>query len=132
MKKYILILFILVASVSGIKAQKNDSNLEAYWGSVTSLSLSKEQLSNIESFSISDTINIREIKWISRYKFYVQSAQKGPVRVIHGNGSFIDQKMKSYFINPESGDKIIFSEIFAYVENEGVRKIPTAIVLVVK
>lgn len=131
MSKILSVIFIS-ALLFQANAQKAPDNIQAFWGSITDLQVSGDELQNIQTFSLHDTIKGREIKWVSKYRFYFQPAQTGPVKVTHGAGVFLNQVIKQQSINPQPGDKIVISEIFAYVENEGVRQIPTAIVLVVK
>jgi len=115
-----------------VNAQYSTKTVSAYWGSITNLRISPQQLYELESIIVLDTSKFRTIKWISKYKFFVQPALEGPVKVAIGNSADVSRWIKLYLSDPKPGDKIVVSEIFAYVENEGVRQIPTAIVLIVK
>ncbi len=132
MKRYSGLIIILLFIWNLSSAQQNLSRIPAYWGAITDLSVTAQELATLESISVHDTIKNRNIKWISKFRFYVQPAQTGPVKVAISSGAYINYQMKNYITNPQPGDKIVISEIIGYVENEGIRQIPTAIVLVVK
>lgn len=132
MKGHLITIIFVVFTLNTTIAQKNLVKIPAYWGAITDLSVTVEELASFESISVHDTLKNRNIKWISKFRFYVQPAQTGPVKVAMSSGPFINNQMKQYITNPKPGDKIVISEIIGYVENEGVRQIPTAIVLVVR
>ncbi len=120
---------LLIAGLNTIgKAQPPLMEIKAYWGEVSTLKVPASQLNQIEYIKILDTVKGREIKYISRYRLYYQPVDYGPVKVMDGHGIFISSQLKS-IPNPKPGDKIILSDIYGYVNTEGFKQIPTAVVM---
>ena len=107
------------------------TTINAYWGQVTDITLSKEQVAEIQYMVIRDTLKNRDIKYITQYSFYYQKASDGPVEFRRGQGAYLNGSLRG-LAGLEPGDRIIVSEIFGYVQDEGLKQIPTAIVMVIR
>lgn len=123
---------ILISFVSAFAQKKDLTNVPAYWGAITELKVSADELLSFESIIVQDTIKNRNIKWVSGFQFYMQPALNGPLKVANSSDKYLNSQMRQFIANPQPGDRIVVSEIIGYVENEGIRQIPTAIVLVVQ
>lgn len=132
MKKLILICIISLTSFSGAFSQSDLSKVDIYWGKVSSFIVSPDQLKAFNQIFVFDTIKKREISEISKFRFIVQPVMNGPVKIAETTGNALSLQMRSFIEDPKPGDRIIVSEIFAYVNGEGIRQIPTAIVFVVE
>lgn len=132
MLRQLFIGMIIFLAMGSLQAQTDVLKVSAYWGAITNIKVDSETIKQLDAIKVQDTSQNRNIKWISRYKFYIQPAMEGPVKTVIASGAFFNDQIKSYLSNPQTGDKIVISEIIGFVENEGVRQIPTAIVMVVK
>jgi hypothetical protein len=54
------------------------------------------------------------------------------VKVAESNGPEFNQTMKDYIASSKPGDRIVVTDIFAFVETQGNRQIPAAAVFEVK
>jgi len=118
---------ILFFSVS-VKCQ----TLHLYWGNVSSFELTTTELQNFYKIEIIDTLKNRKIAEVSKFRFIVQPLMEGPVKVADAQGPIFNASIKELIQTSKPGDRIVVSDIFAYVENEGTRKIPVAAVFEVK
>ncbi|MBC8343033.1 MAG: hypothetical protein ISR55_03250 [Bacteroidetes bacterium] len=132
MKKQIFIFLFSFSTLSAAFCQADLTTVETYWGKVSSFKVSPDQLKAFNRIYVFDTILKREISEISKFRFIVQPVMDGPVKIAETTGNELSLKMRTFIENPKPGDRIIVSEIFAYVNGEGFRQIPTAIVFVVE
>ena len=132
MNKLLIALLIFLTTDLTAFSQSDISKIDIYWGKVSKFTVSAEQLKTINQIYVLDTILKRQISDIHKFRFIVQPIMNGPVRVAETKGNILSQQMRTFIEDPKPGDRIIFSEIFAYVTGEGVRQIPTAIVFVVE
>jgi uncharacterized phage protein gp47/JayE len=130
-KASLLFIFVFFCTVTSL-AQKKYDKVDTYWGKVSSFNVTADELKTFDQIFVYDTIKKREISDIYRFRFIVQPIMAGPVKVAETNGNSLSNQMRSFIENPQPGDRIIVSQIFAHVSGEGVRQIPTAIVFVVE
>ena len=128
----LLVLSIILFSFTRLIAQDSISIINVYWGQVVDLNVSPEQLKDLKYIKVHDTIKSRSISEVTKFRFMMQPVMQGDVKVSDARGPFFNDRMKTLVQNPVSGDRIIITEIYAIVGDEGERKIPAAAVLVVE
>ncbi|MFC2113957.1 hypothetical protein ACFLRI_01260 [Bacteroidota bacterium] len=113
-------------------SQSDISTVVAYWGEVSSHTVAADQLVTLNRIVVEDTIKQRRVSEIQKFRFIVQPVLSGPVQVAETFGSFLSSQMKGFLLNPQHGDRIIVTDIYANVAGEGLRKIPAALVFIVE
>lgn len=106
--------------------------LQLFWGNVSSFEITAAEFQKFLKIEVLDTLKNRKIADVSKFRFIIQPLMDGPVKVAEGEGPVFNSTMKEFILSSKPGDRIVVSDIFAYVENEGTRKIPTAAVFEVK
>jgi len=132
MFKRFFILFFCILGVLILKAQDSASIIHIYWGQVPEVSVTADQIKVFSYVKVHDTLKSRNISEVTKFRFMIQPVMQGDVKVADAKGAYFTDRMKNLVANPASGDRIIISEVYAKVENEGERKIPAAIVFVVQ
>jgi len=128
MKVIFLLSIPLLIFTSTVKCQ----NLQLYWGNVSSYELTGSELHQFYKIEIIDTVKHRKIADVSKFRFFIQPLMDGPVKMTEADGPLFNSSIKELIMTSKPGDRIVVSDIFAYVENEGNRKIPVAAVFEVK
>ena len=132
MKIFVYLLCLFSFSIVKTYAQDSLGIIHLYWGQVSDMVISTEQIKEIKSIHVHDTIKNRSISEVTKFRFMMQPVLQGEVKVIDGKGAYLNDRMKLLIQNPGSGDRIIITEIYAKVGEEGERKIPVAAVIVVE
>ena len=113
-------------------SQSDISTVVAYWGEVSSHTVAADQLVTLNRIVVQDTIKQRRVSEIQKFRLIVQPVLSGPVQVAEAFGSLLSSQMKGFLSNPQHGDRIIVTDIYADVNGEGLRKIPAALVFIVE
>jgi hypothetical protein len=129
MKKHLF--FILFLTLTNFLFAQEELVLEAYWGAVSNFKVQPEEIKNLKSIKVMDTLNGKQISEVTKFMLMYQAAADGPVKVVETLGPELSLNMRDLINNPQPGDKIILSKIYAVVNNSEERQIPTAIVLFV-
>lgn len=131
-----LILFTCLIFLSAWKLclqnQAAPEKIVLYWGSVSNFEVTTQEILKLNRLEIVDTIKHRKISEINKFRFIIQPLLDGPVKVAEANGPELNQLMRDYISSARPGDRILITDIFAFVESQGLRQIPAAAVFEIK